>query len=61
MSSGSVAETWTARTWVGKLVKEGKVKSIDDLFRLNLPIKEPEIVDFFLPNLKHEVVSINVG
>ncbi len=42
------------------MVKEGKVKSLDDLFRLNLPIKEPEIIDFFLPNLKHEVVSINI-
>lgn len=60
MSTESVAEAWQPRTWVGRLVKEGKVKSIDDLFRLNLPIKEPEIIDFFLPNLKHEVVSINI-
>lgn len=60
MSTESAVEAWQPRTWVGRLVKEGKVKSIDDLFRLNLPIKEPEIIDFFLPNLKHEVVSINI-
>ncbi len=53
-------ETWEPRTWVGRLVKDGKIKSIDEIFRLNLPIKEPEIVDFLLPNLKHEVVNINI-
>jgi small subunit ribosomal protein S5 len=42
------------------MIKEGKIKSIDDIFRLNLPIKEPEIIDFFLPNLKHEVASISI-
>jgi len=60
MSTESTIEAWQPKTWIGRMVKEGKVKSIDDIFRLNLPIKEPEIIDFFLPNLKHEVVSINI-
>ena len=53
-------EEWRPRTYVGRLVKEGKIKSIDDIFRLNLPIKEVEIVDYFLPDLKHEIVNINI-
>ena len=53
-------ESWIPRTYVGKLAKEGKIKSIDDIFRLNLPIKEPEIVDYLLPGLKHEVVNIKI-
>ncbi|MCC6064373.1 MAG: 30S ribosomal protein S5, partial [Thermofilum sp.] len=55
----SVAEEWSPRTLAGKLVKEGKVTSIDQLFELNLPIREVEVVDALLPNLKHEIVSIN--
>lgn len=56
----SSLETWEPRTYVGRLVKEGKIKSIDDIFRLNLPIREPEIVDYLLPDLKHEVLNINI-
>ncbi len=56
----SVAESWEPKTLVGRLVREGKIRSIDDIFRLNLPIKEPEIVDWLLPDLKHEVVNINI-
>ncbi len=56
----SVLELWQPRTLTGKLVKDGRIKSLDDIFRLNLPIKEPEIVDYFLPDLKHEVVNINI-
>ncbi|MCC6049449.1 MAG: 30S ribosomal protein S5 [Thermofilum sp.] len=55
----SAPEEWMPRTLAGKLVKEGKVTSIDQLFELNLPIREVEVVDALLPNLKHEIVSIN--
>jgi len=60
MSEALVVSEWRPRTWVGRFVKEGRIKSLDDIFRMNIPIKEPEIVDFFLPNLKHEVVSIDI-
>lgn len=56
----SVLELWQPRTLTGKLVKDGRIRSLDDIFRLNLPIKEPEIIDYFLPDLKHEVVNINI-
>lgn len=51
---------WTPRTKVGRLVKEGKVTSIDQLFRLSLPILEPEIVDYLLPNLEHEIIDTSL-
>ncbi|MDT7902827.1 MAG: 30S ribosomal protein S5, partial [Caldivirga sp.] len=53
-------EEWKPRTEIGRLVKEGKVKSIDDIFTVNARIQEPEIVDALLTNLKYEVLSINI-
>jgi len=51
---------WVPRTEVGRLVKEGKIVSIDQIFEQNLPIMEPEIVDILLPDLEHEVLNINL-
>lgn len=52
-------EEWKPRTTVGILVKEGKITSMDQIFENNLPIKEVEIIDALLPDLKHEVLSVN--
>ena len=52
-------EEWVPRTRLGMLVKEGRITSIDQIFEANLPIKEVEIVDALLPNLKHEIISVN--
>lgn len=56
----SSLQEWTPRTVAGVLVKEGKITSIDQLFEMNLPIREVEIVDALLPGLKHEIASINL-
>jgi len=48
------------RTRVGRLVKEGKITRIEEIFRQNLPILEPEIVDVLLPNLEHEVLDVGI-
>ncbi|GBF09679.1 30S ribosomal protein S5 [Aeropyrum pernix] len=53
-------EAWQPRTRVGRLVKEGKIKSIDEIFRRNLPILETEIVDYLLPGLDHEVIDVSI-
>ncbi len=53
------AEEWVPKTKVGRLVKEGKIASIDEIFRRNLPILEPEIVDLLLPGLQVEVIDIS--
>ena len=60
MSSTVSIEEWIPKTKVGMLVKEGKITSIDQLFEMNLPIREIEIVDTLLPNLKHEIVNVNL-
>ncbi len=56
----SELQEWVPKTRVGKMVKEGKIKSIDELFEKNLPILEPEIVDYLLPDLKHEVIDVTL-
>lgn len=53
-------EEWVPRTRVGRLVKEGKITSIAEIFKRNLPILEPEIVDYLLPGLDHEVLDVSI-
>jgi len=54
----SSQETWTPRTILGKMVQEGKVISIDEVFTQGLKIMEHQIVEALLPNLQHEVLEI---
>lgn len=51
---------WIPRTTLGKQVLEGKITSIRDVFEQNIPIKEPEIVDALIPEIKHEVLDVNI-
>jgi small subunit ribosomal protein S5 len=60
MSLAENLEEWTPRTKTGKLVKEGKITSINQIFENSLPIKEVEIVDLLLPNLKSEIIAVNL-
>jgi len=46
-------------TKLGRLVKEGKITSIEDIFLFSLPVKEAEIIDYFLKDkLQDEVMKI---
>lgn len=45
-------------TKLGRLVKAGKIHNIEEIYLHSLPIKEYQIVDFFLPKLKDEVMKI---
>jgi small subunit ribosomal protein S5 len=51
---------WNPRTRVGRWVQEGRITSIDELFKLSLPIKEPQVIDALLPDLQEEVLDINL-
>jgi small subunit ribosomal protein S5 len=53
-------EEWVPRTRIGKMVKEGKITSIDEIFAMNVPILEPEIVDYLLPDLNHEIIDVGI-
>ncbi len=51
-------ETWVPKTRLGRMVKDGEVKSIDEVLDKGIKIIEPEVVDFLLPDLKTELVKI---
>jgi len=53
-------ELWKPKTKLGKLVLEGKIKTMHDALTSRLPLREPEIADMLLPNLEDEVVDINM-
>jgi len=52
---------WQPMTKLGRLVKDGKIESIEDIYLHSLPIKEYQIIDcFFQPGtLKDEVMKIH--
>jgi small subunit ribosomal protein S5 len=53
-------ERWIPRTRLGRMIQEGRIASIEEVFTEGLPIREPEIVDALLPDLQEEVININL-
>lgn len=51
-------DNWVPKTELGKSVRSGKIKSIDEVFTKGLKIMEPEIVDILIPNLTKDVLFI---
>jgi small subunit ribosomal protein S2e len=49
---------WIPVTKLGRLVKDGKIKSMDEIYRFSMPVKEHQIIDFFFPKLTDEVVKV---
>uniref|UniRef100_A0A8C4REV9 40S ribosomal protein S2 n=1 Tax=Erpetoichthys calabaricus TaxID=27687 RepID=A0A8C4REV9_ERPCA len=50
---------WVPVTKLGRLVKDMKIKSLEEIYLYSLPIKESKIIDFFLgSSLKDEVLKI---
>jgi len=52
--------TWVPRTSLGRMVLEGKITSLDEIFSQGYKIREAEIVDTLLANLRQEVLNINL-
>jgi len=53
-------DEWVPCTKLGRLVKDGKIKSLEEIFLFSLPIKEFQIVDHILgAALKDEVMQIS--
>merc|ERR1712136_395828 len=56
---GKEEKEWVPITKLGRLVKDGKIKSLQEIYLFSLLIKEFEIIDFFIgPALKDEVLKI---
>merc|ERR1711916_149990 len=54
-------EKWNPVTKLGRLVKEGKITSIEDVYLHSLPVKEYQIIDSFFQggSLKDDVMQIH--
>lgn len=53
-------EVWVPRTKLGKMVSEGKITSLEEIFQMGLKIRESEIVKKLLPDLRNEVVGVGI-
>lgn len=53
-------ESWEPKTKLGRLVKSGEIRTMGEALRTGLPLREPEIVDILLPNLKDEILDVNM-
>jgi small subunit ribosomal protein S5 len=49
---------WQPKTELGRLIKEGKIKTIDEVYKIGKRIMESEIIDFLLSNLTSEFLEI---
>jgi small subunit ribosomal protein S2e len=59
---GASEKKWNPVTKLGRLVQDGKVKSLEEIYLFSLTIKEYQIVEHFLPSpevLKDEVMKIS--
>jgi len=50
--------TWKPKTILGKKVKDGEIKDLNEIFDRGLKIMEPEIIDALLPNLETTLLSV---
>merc|ERR1712054_49072 len=55
---GPEKEEWIPCTKLGRLVKEGKIAKLDQIYYYSMAIKEPGIVDYFIPKIRDEVMKI---
>jgi len=56
----SPLESWVPRTRLGRMVLEGQIASVYEVFQEGQRIKEVEIVDVLVPELRDEVIDINL-
>jgi small subunit ribosomal protein S5 len=51
---------WTPKTRLGSMFLRGEVTTMSQALATKLPLREPEIVDILLPDLKDEVIDVNI-
>lgn len=54
------SKAWVPLTNLGRLVADGKIKSLEEIYLHSIPIKEAGIIDYFFPagTLKDQVMKI---
>lgn len=60
MTEEAVKEVFVPRTSLGRMVVEGKITSLEEIFGEGQRVREPEIIDLLLPDLEEEVLDINL-
>jgi small subunit ribosomal protein S5 len=58
--SHSNLEQWVPRTRLGKMIQEGRITSIEEVFLAGLQVREAQIIDALIPDLQEEVININL-
>lgn len=53
-------EQWVPRTRLGKMIQEGRVTSVEEVFMGGLQVREPQIMDALIPDLQEEVINVNL-
>jgi small subunit ribosomal protein S5 len=53
-------EEWKPRTKLGRMIFEGGITSMEEVFMEGFKIREPEIVDVLLPDIQEEVIDISL-
>jgi len=53
-------EQWVPKTRLGKMIQEGRITSIEEVFVAGLQAREPQILDALIPDLQEEVININL-
>ncbi len=51
---------WIPKTRLGQMVLNGEVTTMSEALATRLPLREAEIVDILLPDLKDEVIDLNM-
>jgi len=56
---GGKPDAWVPLTKLGRLVLAKKIRKLEEIYLFSLPIKEYQIIEHFLPDLKDEVMKIS--
>ncbi len=59
-SQQEALERWAPKTQLGRMVLDGQISSIYEIFEEGYKIKEVEIIDVLVPDLRDNVIDINL-
>ncbi len=54
------AEIWVPKTKLGRMVQEGRISSLEEIYMQGMKVRESMIIDILEPNLQQEVLNIDL-